>query len=78
MLENQLNTKERKEAIACVSMAFCERVKGLDAWIPAIPVYAVVKAQRCWIGSLWSVTGGHENRVRTGWSRKRIWQGWSW
>lgn len=39
--------KECKEATVYESLAFGERVKGLDVWMPAVPVYAVVKARRC-------------------------------
>lgn len=45
--KNELNVKERKKAIAYVSMALSKRAKGLDAWLLAIPICAVVRAQRC-------------------------------
>lgn len=45
--EKEINVKECRRAIAYVSMVLSKRAKGLDAWELAIPVCAVVKAQRC-------------------------------
>lgn len=45
--KKEINVKECRRAIVRISMVLSEKAKGLDAWLLAIPVCAVVKAKRC-------------------------------
>jgi len=45
--KNQLNVKEYKKAIVYVSLALKRRARGLGAWLPAVPICTLVRAQRC-------------------------------